>query len=35
MAEKKSTCDCGCALKKGNTETTKPQQQVEKPKETK
>ncbi len=33
MAEQKSTCGCGCALKKGNAETAKPQQQAEKPKE--
>ena len=34
MAEQKnSTCSCGCALKKGNSEAAKPQQQAEKPKE--
>jgi hypothetical protein len=33
MAEQKSTCGCGCALKKGNPETAKPQPQAEKPKE--
>ena len=33
MAEQKSTCGCGCTLKKGNAETAKPQQQAEKPKE--
>jgi hypothetical protein len=33
MAEEKSACGCGCALKKGTAEVTKPQQQAEKPKE--
>ena len=35
MAEQKSTCGCGCALKKNSAETGKPQPQAEKPKETK
>jgi hypothetical protein len=33
MAEPKSACGCGCALKKDNAEAAKPQQQAEKPKE--
>ena len=35
MAEQKGTCGCGCALKQSNPEAAKPQQQAEKPKETK
>jgi hypothetical protein len=31
MAEQKSTCGCGCALKKGSAETAKPQPPAEKP----
>jgi hypothetical protein len=33
MAEQKSACGCGCALKKGDPEANKPQKQAEKPKE--
>jgi hypothetical protein len=35
MAEQKTTCGCGCALKKSNAEVAKPSQQAEKPKEKK
>jgi hypothetical protein len=35
MAEQKSGCGCGCALKQGNAKESKDQQEAKNPKEAK